>query len=901
MNKDMSALEKEIAFVESDVLAEEKENAISNYGFLKAEIAKQEKSLPYPSTKPYDTGIDYDDIADLQYQKGRNQPYWDKIAHLQKYSDKDRLYVGHIHMSNGCDYYITDSDLDPQALYGNSTLIYVDDIKYAKIIRGWRYPDENGSITFSRNITMFSKQVSDVDIVLDRSNSILSGISDAYLKKALIRNKNNGSIQSIIQTIQKKQDDIRSLPLNDSFIVQGCAGSGKTMVLLHRLRYLLYNKFIHSGNYLLLVPSFHFKHFVANIASEFRISNKLIMPFQKYYSYVLGKETAVSDSDDSELVFDKSYLARVYSKGFISECYREIFLLINEQTLSLIEYCDAQLTNMIQVEKQHIEDGIAQIHNDSLNSVLRTILPIKDYLSTGVSKYEDLSCLVDEINSIYAENKNLVEIAANPDYEIVISPDDPRVLSNKRLAQIKSEISLEEEAARNASIFTKIAHTNKLKKLNQKYNDEYLRVEKELIIEEQMQNAERAKNASLVFGVISLDEIGKMSEDITVTWKTSQEQLSVYEDRKNNIESFIQLKYKDIISTLNKLIEISTEIDEYSEPAITNLEVFPDFFLELLQSGKQLLDFFDGQSHKDGNNEVKKSLKLFNRISSSDLRSYINTLIFGECRRRIKEEFGISLCKKYKHYWYLSLYCHYLARGTISKPTEYLFIDETQDLSASEIELIYKINSAHSVQSSDKDRHPTINMFGDINQTVTDHGIKSWGEIYNTGLWQHGFSEKNYYTLDENFRNTNQIIDFCNRVLPYEMKKIGVDMEPVSEYSTLDDAMVSRRQSQSLVNNAIFIVKDEYARQDLQMLLSTINNVSFDSYEILTVIESKGLEFKEIFVIDRGMTDNERYIAFTRALVKLNVIKELPETTDHTQSLIVQGEEVVPEEIGASE
>lgn len=37
-------------------------------------------------------------------------------------------------------------------------------------------------------------------------------------------------------------------------------------------------------------------------------------------------------------------------------------------------------------------------------------------------------------------------------------------------------------------------------------------------------------------------------------------------------------------------------------------------------------------------------------------------------------------------------------------------------------------------------------------------------------------------------------------------------------------------------------------------------------YTVYTVKSVKGLEFKEIFVFDRGMCDNEKYIAYSRAL-----------------------------------
>lgn len=40
----------------------------------------------------------------------------------------------------------------------------------------------------------------------------------------------------------------------------------------------------------------------------------------------------------------------------------------------------------------------------------------------------------------------------------------------------------------------------------------------------------------------------------------------------------------------------------------------------------------------------------------------------------------------------------------------------------------------------------------------------------------------------------------------------------------------------------------------------------------MTVYESKGLEFTAVAVYDADMTDNEKYIAYTRALKNLAII-----------------------------
>lgn len=50
--------------------------------------------------------------------------------------------------------------------------------------------------------------------------------------------------------------------------------------------------------------------------------------------------------------------------------------------------------------------------------------------------------------------------------------------------------------------------------------------------------------------------------------------------------------------------------------------------------------------------------------------------------------------------------------------------------------------------------------------------------------------------------------------------------------------------------------------------------ISKTRINLLTVYESKGLEFSCVAVADARMNDHERYIAYTRALKELAVIRE---------------------------
>ena len=66
-------------------------------------------------------------------------------------------------------------------------------------------------------------------------------IFDPFLKEILRGRKEKHEICDIIETIQEQQFEIITLPERDEFVLQGVAGSGKTMILLHRLSYIMYN------------------------------------------------------------------------------------------------------------------------------------------------------------------------------------------------------------------------------------------------------------------------------------------------------------------------------------------------------------------------------------------------------------------------------------------------------------------------------------------------------------------------------------------------------------------------------------------------------------------------------------------------------------------------------------
>ena len=121
------------------------------------------------------------------------------------------------------------------------------------------------------------------------------------------------------------------------------------------------------------------------------------------------------------------------------------------------------------------------------------------------------------------------------------------------------------------------------------------------------------------------------------------------------------------------------------------------------------------------------------------------------------------------------------------------------------------------------------------------------------------------------------------------MEKVGVDMDEVKEYAYMNTFLYQYKREHE---DMAIIVKDEYAKEDLKQAIK--GKVDLANQKIYTVKSVKGLEFKEVVVFDRDMTSIEKYIAYTRALSMLSVVKDLPEYFKK-ESKIEQGDDIVEE------
>jgi DNA helicase IV len=157
-----------------------------------------------------------------------------------------------------------------------------------------------------------------------------------------------------------------------------------------------------------------------------------------------------------------------------------------------------------------------------------------------------------------------------------------------------------------------------------------------------------------------------------------------------------------------------------------------------------------------------------------------------------------------------------------------------------------------------------FNLFGDLEQNITP-----WRGTF---AWENAFDGFQIFHLNQNYRNTNQIVDFVAKSLDVDMQSIGYDGPSVQYISPrgISGFFKDKKGLKAVICSAEH--RENFLRKSYNDL-SQKGQVSRTKINLMTVYESKGLEFSSVVVVPDGMTANERYIAYTRALQYLAVVQ----------------------------
>lgn len=236
------------------------------------DVAQQITELRYSATS---FGIQHHLLKQLQ--TAEKAPYFGRIDfHEEGLPDAEKLYIG------------------IRSLFeqeGNVPLVY-----------DWRAPVSSmfydyglGEASYEGPGGIYRGQISlkrqyrikDRKLVYMFDNELT--IDDEVLRQALSQHADD-KMRTIVNTIQREQNQAIRNDRDDLLLVEGPAGSGKTSVALHRVAYLLYKHrdSIRSQNIVIFSPNRIFSDYISHVLPELGEENVFQTTFQDFAEPFLG-------------------------------------------------------------------------------------------------------------------------------------------------------------------------------------------------------------------------------------------------------------------------------------------------------------------------------------------------------------------------------------------------------------------------------------------------------------------------------------------------------------------------------------------------------------------------------------------------------------------------------------
>ncbi len=202
------------------------------------------------------------------------------------------------------------------------TSFKINDYDYKLILRR-ALRTKNGKVLDMKNEYLSVKDYLTPEEIGGRDESV---IFDPFLKEILESRKEKREITDIIETIQEKQYEIITLPERAEFVLQGVAGSGKTMIMLHRLSYILYNnEKLRPSDILVITPSDSFNAFIDELAAILELEKVKTSTLDSYFLNLLKNAGIdIADRIDYSQPVPPELLSYIYSDKFTADVRKKL-------------------------------------------------------------------------------------------------------------------------------------------------------------------------------------------------------------------------------------------------------------------------------------------------------------------------------------------------------------------------------------------------------------------------------------------------------------------------------------------------------------------------------------------------------------------------------------------------
>ena len=249
----------------------------------------------------------------------------------------------------------------------------------------------------------------------------LNNNTDELFNLLLTESRNEQEVHDIIKTIRSNQYNILSSDFNRNILVNGCAGSGKTMILYHRLSYIAYNdpeRFDPSRCYV-ITPTARFASINDKLFEKLKLTDICNCTFDYYLRHLISRFCEENDIFDSSVftldaqvnngIVNAEYYSKAAYNKFLSEIEaiksdtRDFYLWYTRRINKYLEACGFESVSEIEIllgkdspltlhYKKHPK--IAEARSDSLftltdwDSLVSEAKTRKNDLVTKLKQYE---------------------------------------------------------------------------------------------------------------------------------------------------------------------------------------------------------------------------------------------------------------------------------------------------------------------------------------------------------------------------------------------------------------------------------------------------------------------------------------------------------------------------------
>ena len=676
----------------------------------------------------------------------------------------------------------------------------------------------------------------------------LPGI-DEMLARKLEENRSDAKLRNIIATLQREQFDIIRYDIGKSFVVQGCAGSGKTQCLIHRL-FFLRDSVGEMGwdKVLLITPTKLFRNYSMDLMRRYHLTGVTNCSLSNFYVTLLQAYDSRFKSRQYEFELTEEYLpdrylSQIYNKENIETIRREINCAIHEH---IQEAC-----SILNVEYPS-EPITAELVAEFAKQVEARIIEF-DETAAQYGKNPEYKKNLDRLDALDKRRASLQK-------RLAALEDAQRDIEDKKdqFDAFKYEIKrADEELATWKSSTAKETEKRQLhfKQLLQKY--------------ELIQNPTVAQKREYVADLAASMEV----------WEPSGKKFKLDKENADFLQQICELARSDLSvflggqtekSWLHRQSDKENNNARQTEAVMAELEdisVEEELINEWLQNYTQ-----QGSNIETQRNTYRAALErsrfFLSRVESSvferevwnalePLKTACNVVTVKTEQLENGHERQTRILYKADLLFYLMVY--ETLHGNKGLPDyRFICIDEGQDLHAADYQMI---NCLYP--------NAQLNVFGDTAQVLHEAcGISNWTE--ETGI-------STVFELNNNYRNAPEIVNFCNYKYGSSMVAFGRNNP---DNSPKEMSNPKRIQKLIDVERPVIIVKskEEYEqfctvleldKEQTEFLDMSADKETDGKLHVYSIFAAKGLEFPKVLVFTLNMSRNQKTVACTRAMESL--------------------------------